>query len=153
MASFWFWFIVIIGSTIAGALGFLILYGISIFFRDTFFLKRGIPKNKKKVTEFIKNNPDKFGGYKHKENEENSKLNQEQEVQNERREREKFREFEKLRRAELKSRVGGSETSELASKGNEPIQRRELLSNEPNPSSTSDSGGSKPTKPRVKLDS
>lgn len=150
MASFWFWLISVLGSIIGGALGILILYGFFTLLRDWLFLKRGIPRKRSKVAEWIKEHPEKFD--KTNPEKEDKKLNANEEVKNAGKERGKYREFEKLRRAELKGRTRQERTSDRSSKGTPQLQRGELLQNEPSPIDTDVKPRSSSAKPRVKLD-
>lgn len=149
MASFWFWFFTIILSTIGGALGLIILWGLWTLGRDAFFLKKGIPKIKEKVSEYIKERPEKFQGTNPgKVSEENYKEVEE----DERRRNKEYREFEKLRRAELKRKVGGSQRDDSNSKKSQQLPGRELLSNDVSRGDKLDKSRDGNSKPSVKLD-
>ena len=117
MLPWWMWFVIPIGALIFGAmLGALIYLGFSKFY--DWKIKRQLPgkgKDKKANSEWIKENKDvlKDGGPLQPQDK--------MEVQkNESRKREKFREFEKLRRISQQSK---SESSVPTSSGREQERR------------------------------
>lgn len=132
MASFWFWFVSILLSVLAGAITLAIVFFIFTKGRDLLFLKRGIPRRKKKVTEWIKSNPKKLEKSGPLIMHSDSKLNKQEVKEDVRKQQRKFREFEKLRRAELKGRTAKQRPINSGSAGNEQPAGEELLQNEPN---------------------
>lgn len=148
-ATFWFWFFTIVVSIIAGAILFILFYGLFTWLRDLLSLKRGIPKDKKSVTDYIKENPEKF----EKTNPGRPlKENKQQELENERREQTKFREFEKLRRAELRGRASRERQPDSGSKGSEQLSGRNVLPNEPSTGGQFGSVGNAANRRKVRLD-
>lgn len=142
MASFWFWLFTIIISAFVGIIGTIILWFLGTFLKDIFWSKFGIPRNKKKLSNYIQSKNEKFL-YPGKPEE----IKREVKEANEQRERHKFREFEKLRREELKRRrEAGNPTNTTA------LPKRSVLQNEPNTNpKLSDPGSSKSSR-KVKLD-
>ena len=106
MASFWFWLIALVGSIIGGAIFLLLIYGFFTGVRDSLSLKRGIPKQRTRVSEYIKEHPEKFENTnpgKH------DKITKSKEVKNHGTTNpDTFRQFEKLRRIELERRIKGT---------------------------------------------
>jgi len=117
------------------------------------FVKRGIPSKKPKVTDYIKDNPEKF----EKTNPGKASEQSIKEVlEDEQQRRAKYREFEKLRREELNGRnprsTQGSERTNSSTQGSEQPARRELLQDKPAPIPNRNSPGSTTTKRKLKLD-
>lgn len=153
MASFLFWFFSILLSIIAGAVATILIYGAFIFLRDTFFFKKGIPKDKKKIQEYIKDNPEKF----EKTNPGKPlKEDKDKELENGKRERAKFREFEKLRRAErlrgVTARSPGEGKPNNSIEGTRELSERRVLQNEFSTSNNPSIPGNGETKRKVRLD-
>lgn len=155
MASFWFWLFAVILSLISGAIIIFLSWGFITMIKDL-IIKKGIPKSKEGVTNYIKENEEKFD----KTNPGKADNTAIKEVlENDRRSRQKYREFEKLRREELKARANGNESGARREGNNnntstrsEPLQRRELLQNVSSASSKLDTPRSSEAKSRVKLD-
>lgn len=131
MASFWFWFLSILGSVILGAISITIIHFLFTKTRDLLILKRGIPRRKKKVTEWIKSNPKKLEKSGPLIIHSDKELNKQEVKEDVRQQQRKFREFEKLRRTELKGRTAKQRPTNSSSKGNEQPTGKKLLQNEP----------------------
>lgn len=134
---------------VAGGLLALIFYGGGGLLRDLFSLKRGIPRNKKKVSEFIKNNPEKFGNSDPGVPSEKDKREVEED---ERRRADKYREFEKLRQDEFRARVGNGKNSECDNEGVEELRGNPVLPNGLDPGIKDNERGTNENRRRVKLD-
>jgi len=147
MASFFFYLIAVIVSLLAGGILTFLIWGFFALIKDA-IVKRGIPKGKKQLTEYLKENKEKYAnpGF----TTENQK---EVQIENERRRTQKFREFERLRRTELKARIGkGKQNNNSTPGGKQLQQQRELLPNVASGKPKDDSPRNPDTKPRVKLD-
>lgn len=148
MANFWIWFFAVILSLIVGALAIFFIWGGFILLKDL-WVKRGIPSKRPKVAEYIKENPEKF----EKTNPGKASEKDIKEVQEDERNRhEQYREFEKLRREELKGRTSGERQPNSSTSGSKQSERRELLQDKPTSIPNSNSSGSTPIKRRIKLD-
>lgn len=148
MASFWFWIFTILLSLIAGILLTMGFYVVINWFKDL-IIKWRLPKDKKKLSAYIKEHPEEFGNTNPGRALE---LNKEEELKDERREATKFREFEKLRRAEIKGRTSEQRTDDRSSKGTEQLPGRELLPDGTSFGNSSDKSSPDPNRRRVKLD-
>lgn len=127
MASFWFWFITCVAALIIGAVVFAGLFLLGSWFMDLVKYKIfKIPRKREKVSKWIEENSDKL------ENAPRDQfINKSEEVlKNDRRERDKFREFDKLRNEYLKGATRGREESNGNNEGSEQLKGRELLPNE-----------------------
>lgn len=148
MASFFFYLIVIVVSFLLGGVSIFLLLGFFGLLNDLFKTK-GIPRGRKKFTEYLKNPEikEKFN-YPGKPTEQEKEVKQE----NERKRADKYREFERLRRAELKARIGKNQNGEPSIKGSEPIQQQpELLPNKFSGERNNDSPRSSKPQQRISL--
>jgi hypothetical protein len=128
MDNFWLLVIASIGSLITGAIFFAIIYSIITGAWDFLKIKRKLPKDKKKVSEYVKANKEFFKSEKIEE------YTRKEEQEDDKRRFEKFREFEKLRRTGFsKTGNSGKGTSIKPNDSNPELQRRGVLQNEPNP--------------------
>lgn len=148
MASFFFWIIAVVVSFLIGGVFVFVLLALFGSIRDS-FLTRGIPRNRKKFTEYIKEpeNKEKF-------KDPGKTLDSEKEVkkEDERKRATKYREFERLRRDELKTRVGGGQTNNTSPPGDQQLQQQsKLLPNEPSREPKTNSSGNTKSKPRISL--
>lgn len=149
MATFWFWLFTIVISLIVGAVITIIGYGIITFLRDLWF-KRGIPKNKIGITDYIKENPERF----EKTNPGKPlKEDKQKELEDDKRKRAKYREFEKLRRAaEVGSGTRGEGEPDNLTPRTEQLQGRNVLPNEPSSVNQQPSVGNAASRRKVRLD-
>lgn len=146
MSEFWFWLFAFAGAATAGMVLFAIGYFITTFFMDL-KIKRKIPKDRAKVTEYINANKDFFKSAPIEEM-------IEKEVQdNERNRQNKFREFEKLRRLADSPNGFGKKGSNLAiPSGKGELQGRELLQDKPGSTPNRIESANVGSKRRIKLD-
>lgn len=148
MANFWLWFFAVILSLIVGSLMIFLFWSGLVLLKDL-WIKRGIPSKRPRVADYIKENPEKFD----KTNPGKALENDIKEVHEDERNRNaKYREFEKLRREELKGRNPGERQPNNSTQGSEQPARRELLQNKPTSIPNSNLTGNKPAKRSVKLD-
>lgn len=148
MASFWFWLGVSLGSLIGGVVIAFILFFFYASFTDFIKYKRGFPRGKERVSQYIKDNEEKF-----KDAEAHKPKSTEKEViVNERTRRAKFREFEKLRDAYLKRPTDTSTQRDRSPKGSVQLPTRQLLSNDSDKSNNDTSGQLREDKRTVRLD-
>lgn len=149
MVTFWFWLIAVFFSLIVGAILIFIFYGGLGMLIDSLIVKKHIPKNKSKVSEYILEHPEKFENT-------NPGLPSDKEIkevkEDERRRREKYREFEKLRQTELERRTGKTEESESSTPRTPELPRNAVLPIVSNPRNESSNGGSPQPTRRLKLD-
>lgn len=124
--SIWIWILFLVGSLIVGAVLTAFIYLTINFVKD--FMRRkamGLPKDKKKVSEFIKLNEKEFL------TKEPTKISEKEAQENERRKREQFREFEKLRRlGNSKEDSPRKRESNNDSKGDAKLQSGKLFPDE-----------------------
>lgn len=147
MASFLFYFVAVIVSLLAGGLITFLIWGFFALIKNA-IVTRGIPKNRKKLTEYLKENQEKY---------KNPGLTSDSEKEvydiNEQRRARKFREFEKLRRDEFKARVGKSSEDDRSTPGGKQLQQqRELLPNGPSREHKTIEPRNTDNRKRVKLD-
>lgn len=152
MASVWFWIFVPMATIILGIVFSFIIYFIWSFIGNL-FIKKGIPRGKNKVSEFIKENKDNLLDPG------KEKINKEEEVKHANKQRRKYREFDKLRRADLKKRTEGkgkdnrgTESSSRRSGESKQSEGHSNVSAKSDPKSPKSRAKDGPNKPRVKLD-
>lgn len=149
MASFFLWLIVIVGGLIVGAFAGFFLFFLITFLKDL-FVKKGIPSNRQRVSEYLKDeeNMEKYKnpGLPTQSEKEVYKTNEQRRVQ-------KFREFERLRREEFKGRTRKSPKNNSSSTGSQQLQQQpKLLPNGSSGKRESNSPRDPSPKLRVKLD-
>lgn len=152
--DFWLWFF---GCIIALIAGFLLTFMFYVFItkgRDMLRVK--FPKNKERTSDIVKDKPEIFENTNPGKPSEQDKK---EVLEDERKRREKFREFEKLRQEELRpTNNNNSEGNRGTSDGAfyspvvEELPGRKLLSNGPSERSSDSGGGTPRPKRRVKLD-
>lgn len=154
MASIWFWIFTPIVVIIFSVVFSFLVFFIFAWLRDKLFIKRKIPKSKEKVSEFIKDNKELLA------NPGKSQINKkEEEEKNVKRRRAKYREFDKLRRLELKGTAGTKEpndrTTPAEPKPSKPAQQPKgtgVLPSSSDRGNKESSRSSNGSKPKVKLD-
>lgn len=148
MASFFFWLVVSIVSLLLGAFIIFILWGLVALIKDLFLTWR-IPKNKKALSEYLKQ-PE----IKEKYCNPGKPTDSDKEVkkQDEQRRARKYREFERLRREEFKARIGESPKDNPGPTGGQQLQQqRGVFQNGPSREPKDNSPRNPKSKPRVSL--
>lgn len=147
MDNFWLLIIASVGSLITGAILFAVLYTIITGAWDFLKIKRKLPKDKKKVSEYVKVNKEFFKSEKIEE------YTRKEEQEDDKRRFEKFREFEKLRRTGFsKTGNSGKRPDNKPNERHSELQGRSVLQNEPNPITNEPSRREQNIEREVRLD-
>lgn len=132
MASIWFWILSGFIGLIVGTITILATYLFFTFLMDKLIFKRGIPKKKALVSQHIKDNKEKYLSPGNP----NEITDTKEVIDDERRRKEKFREFDKLRNEYFRATTGRATENNRDVEGSVQLPTRELLQNDANTDTT-----------------